>query len=1135
MTPALLQTQLQQPYRRATWQTILPQLLPQVEFFSQPADVPLRTARESEIASARQQIGRATIVDDAGAEKHIAVYEIQVASTVDLPRNRVALRELVARSIDQANAHAVLAFFIQDGRAEYRLTYAARESSIDLETLEISTRETAPKRFTFLLGPAEPCRTAAQRLSELATNRERLTFKEVEEAFSVERLNKEFFAAYKKHYQRFVDYLVRETNAPERIFAVRIPRTSQKEFDRACKPVRDFVKRLLGRIVFLHFLQRKGWLGCPAKSKDWLEGDREFMLHYFQLAESKGEGDRFHSRWLTPLFFDALNNPDRARDIFEPTGTRIPYLNGGLFEETCPAARALDFPADYFRELLEFFGQYNFTIDENDPEENEIGIDPEMLGHIFENLLEDNKDKGAYYTPKAIVRYMSQQALLQYLRTHLGEHPELDRLVIEKDPGDRTGARSWIREHAGEIERRVERVKICDPAVGSGAFPIGLLHEMLQIKLALDLTLDAHEAKKTLIQDCLHGVDLDAGAIEIARLRFWLTLVVDAKTPEPLPNLDYKLYCADSLIERLRGEPVNIGTTPPNDPQLRTEITRLVAAKRKLYDAHSRPEKRDARHELYAALGAVAQIELTHLRNNSNFADADFGRVLAALEELNRLVAGLDATKKAKVVDRERALEAIQQWFEDDDKPTFLWQLHFGEVFVANTSVAGLDGGLNLGDTFAANTPGGFDILIENPPYVSHDAIPPDTKRLLKTYSVYNPFADLYCYFVEQALVSLKPRGVAVLITSNSYLKADYGAPVRRMLGSRSSIRELVNIEKSQVFTSAIVNAAIVTFVKTADREPNATVRFALQPLTSRNLHEHVRACGFAISAENLAGDIWTLGDEQTQQLRRKIEASGSSLQTLGAKIRLGIATGANAAFVLSEAGRAALVARNAANARILKPVLRGRDVDRFYHPPPDKVLILAKNGVNVPREFPDILAHLESFGPEFKARGAQGQHWWNLRACSFYEDFERDKIVWIELTDRPRFALCEAGIYLLNTAYYMLPPRGWSARALVSLLNSRVVHFYCRLIAQTSGMGVTRWFKEYVQLFPIPNASDSEKTRLEELCAACQHAMTSGQTAAVGEFEAQIDQIVDRLFRLTPEEIAIIETATAAETALAG
>jgi hypothetical protein len=500
--PAALQTQLQLPYRRDTWRTLLRQIFVDLEFFAQPLDVPLTTDRECESARARRQIGVATVREEDGASKKIAIYEIDVAANVDLPRNRVALRELVARSIDEASANAVLAFFVQDGREEYRLTYAARESELDLETLEIRTRETAPKRFTFLLGGDEPCRTAAQRLAELADKKGEVTLGDVERAFSAERLNKEFFAKYKWHYQRFVDHLINDTDAPENIFGITVARDDE-EFDRACKPLRDFVKRLLGRIVFLHFLQRKGWLGCDSKTKEWKNGDRDFMLSYYHLAEQKGEAAQFHSRWLTPLFFDALNNPDRPRDIFGPAKTRIPYLNGGLFEEVFHAARAIDLPENFFRDLLHFFAQYNFTIDENDPEENEVGIDPEMLGHIFENLLEDNKDKGAYYTPKAIVQYMCQQALLQYLRTHVGEHSELDDLAIRKEVGANTGSRSWIRQNGAAIERLIDNVKICDPAVGSGAFPIGMLNEMLKIKIALHLTMDqqaVHEAKKVLVE-----------------------------------------------------------------------------------------------------------------------------------------------------------------------------------------------------------------------------------------------------------------------------------------------------------------------------------------------------------------------------------------------------------------------------------------------------------------------------------------------------------------------------------------------------------------------------------------------------------------------------------------------------------
>lgn len=227
----------------------------------------------------------------------------------------------------------------------------------------------------------------------------------------------------------------------------------------------------------------------------------------------------------------------------------MPYLNGGLFDKDNSFYNDIDFTADYFKNLLAFFEQYNFTIDENDPYDNEVGIDPEMLGHIFENLLEENKDKGAFYTPKEVVHYMCQESLIQYLRTHLPECTEdespatiaLQNFIRKGETGDRTDRKTFMVQQAKRIEKLLDSVKICDPAIGSGAFPMGMLQEIYKAKTNLDLTLDHTEVKKQIIQNCMYGVDIENGAVEIARLRFWLALVVDETTPHPLPNLDYKI------------------------------------------------------------------------------------------------------------------------------------------------------------------------------------------------------------------------------------------------------------------------------------------------------------------------------------------------------------------------------------------------------------------------------------------------------------------------------------------------------------------------------------------------------------------------------------------------------------------
>ncbi len=361
------------------------------------------------------------------------------------------------------------------------------------------------------------------------------------------------------------------------------------------KAVRDFAKKLLGRIVFLHFVQKKGWLG--ATNDRWQDGNRNFIQDLFLTS---GKRDTFYPLWLRTLFYDSLNNPERKHNDFKlPDGktVMVPYLNGGLFEDDDPKG-VLTFPPRLFEDLFDFFNQYNFTIYEDSPDDHTVAVDPEMLGHIFENLLEDNKDKGAYYTPKEIVHYMCQESLIEYLATKLdiperlgyqklgtdqtqmfgnevkkdqfdllNEHktpsPGITRQDVERFIKNKETT-SQIIANAKDINKHLDDVKICDPAIGSGAFPMGLLQEIFHAKQVLkesaeggaeipelDKAKDA-EIKERIIQDSIYGVDIEKGAVDIARLRVWLSLIVDEELPRPLPNLDFKIVVGDSLLPKLR-------------------------------------------------------------------------------------------------------------------------------------------------------------------------------------------------------------------------------------------------------------------------------------------------------------------------------------------------------------------------------------------------------------------------------------------------------------------------------------------------------------------------------------------------------------------------------------------------------
>lgn len=518
MDKAELKNKLKREFNLEMWKNILSRMFHKIDYLSVPNSI------EDESAISGGQIGTIHLDDNHS----LALFVIEVADNKNIARNRKGLRDIAAKYIDQDINHGVLVFYYSKKQIDYRLTFISKTTVLN-EAGEFQTKKTASKRYTFLLGGNEPCTTAAIRLYELV-KKENVLLSDVTDAFSVERLNKEFFKGYKERYKKFCDFLT--GNA---------------------KDNRDYVKKLLGRLVFLQFLQKKGWMGVPAGSDAWEGGDKAYMQN---LVERYKDNDRLLSDVLEPLFFNTLNEarPGDIADSRLGENIKIPYLNGGLFDRDSLDKKNIDFPYAYFQELMEFFSEYNFTIDENDPDDAEVGIDPEMLGHIFENLLEDNKDKGAFYTPKEIVQYMCRETIVQYLKSHVDEqlYPAVDALI----KNGVVKAELQNKKTANVIYNLLKTIKVCDPAIGSGAFPMGILnvlyHARLQLYGFLNSTDDFSHAKvkRDIIQNNIFGVDIEQGAVDIARLRFWLALVVDETVPRPLPNLDYKIMCGNSLLSR---------------------------------------------------------------------------------------------------------------------------------------------------------------------------------------------------------------------------------------------------------------------------------------------------------------------------------------------------------------------------------------------------------------------------------------------------------------------------------------------------------------------------------------------------------------------------------------------------------
>lgn len=769
------------------WKNILIEMFPRVEFFTRVNQV------SHDLIKNGGQAGMIRLDDD----RSLAIYTFEVNDNVLIGRNRKGLREIAANPIDQSIIHGALAFYYSKNVPDYRLTFIAKQTSFN-EAGELIKTETAPKRYTFLLGENEPCRTAAERLFELISKKKTSSIKlaDVIDAFSVERLNKEFFAGYKAQYTKFLQYLSDN------------------------KQNRDYVKKLLGRLVFLQFLQKKGWMGVPASRPDWNGGDKNYLSH---LIEHYKGNNRLLSDVLEPLFFNTLNEK-REGDIADARlgeNIRIPYLNGGLFEKDNIDQLDMDFPYSYFRELMDFFAMYNFTIDENDPDDSEVGIDPEMLGHIFENLLEDNKDKGAFYTPKEIVQYMCRQSIIQYLKTH--EPDEQYAEPIEQLINN--GIVHPVLQSKGVASRFMQLlkdVKVCDPAIGSGAFPMGILYVLyhaihhLQSHAEPHGNFDSTQTKRDIIQNNIFGVDIEQGAVDIARLRFWLTLVVDANKPEPLPNLDYKITCGNSLLSRYPIDlPIENVFVEYNKGKNESEKITLSKYKELVsnYTDTSNHETKKVFRQTIEAIKKAFKTELSKQEKEST--SRLKGKILALEspmllgERTQKEKAELKKLKEQLVKKEELQANIINNRLYVD---AFEWRFEFPSLLDEKGNFTG------------------FDIIIGNPPYNEIRDLNQNMQTALKASSYYGYAKggrlNMYQFFYPLAINIAMNKGIISMITQNSILAEDSALGNRKLFFSQTDILVIDSFPERdnknlRVFESAKMSVCICTLRKNS--QPNTS------------------------------------------------------------------------------------------------------------------------------------------------------------------------------------------------------------------------------------------------------------------------------------------------------------------------
>ena len=1072
---------------------------------------------------------------DLGVEP-LDIFDVAVSDRVCMSRNRVGVQQLVRRIMDTYTGAFLLIHYEDRPEWEWRFTFCHKTHD--------AASGTSARRFTFLLGPGQACRTAAENFGRLIDRRTddpdaELYIDDLRQAFSVEALSREFFARYKAHYQAFVDFMVSDAPMRQDFTGTSRPASTPEVRHREEKPIRDYVKKLLGRIVFLHFLQKKRWLGVPLGAP-WGEGPADFLHRLFQAADADQQAD-FLDGTLEPLFDRGLDTDRRAEGDAYDTGiaaigtVRIPWLSGGLFERDRLDRLPSRFPPQLFRDLFEMLAEYNFTVDENDPDDAEVGVDPEMLGRIFENLLEDNKDKGAFYTPKEVVRYMCRESLCAHLAATLpAVEAEALRRLVETHSAELLPAGA-----AADIDRTLADVKICDPAIGSGAFPMGLLRELFACRSALTPLLDtpreAADLKRHIIRHNIYGVDIERGAVDIARLRFWLALVVDEPTPLPLPHLDYKIMQGDSLLERIADIDLShIAEAGAVAPPVQQDL--FGYADGNLGSAGFRDEAdcQSFREDLECAFYTGDHLEREELRKSLHrrVANAVLWSLSRRIQTAERTLYELQANA-AHLTPRQKKEQARLTAYVSRLQPVIAYinahkALPPTECFLWHTWFR---------DVFEREDKGGFDIVIGNPPYIQLQA----NGSLLATryaeagYTTFDKRGDIYSLFYELARRLLAPGGHFCYITSNKWMRAAYGAATRRFLAAEDTdVLQLLDFAGTRIFENATVDVNILLAAHRPNRHATQSLQVnaeAQDCLTESSVfRQHAAPCAFP------ADESWVILSPIEAAIKRKIEAVGTPLSEWDIHIYRGVLTGCNEAFIISTARRDEILAacRDEAErertAELIRPILRGRDIKRYGYEWAELWIIgtFPSRHYDI-EQYPAVRDYLLSFGrekleqtgatytrdgQEFKARKKTNNQWFETQdSISYWEDFDKPKVMWKIIGCNINFSFDFDGM-LCNNAVNIMTGNEQQLLQFVGLMNSKLFDWYLKLTteAEVQGGGI--------QLYVTTLEKTLLKLNFPDRFSALVNRRVKEAVA-----DADIDAAIYELYGLSLEEIDYVNT----------
>lgn len=1080
---------------------------------------------------------------EASDGKKIDIIIAHLQKSYSIHHARVTQRNFAGKYLSDRNQKdAGLFAFVSPDEEDWRFSLVKMEYKFE-QTKNGKTKvkeEYTPARWSFLVGANERSHTAQSRLVDiLAEDEKPPTLEQIEEVFNIETVTKEFFREYR-------DLFIRTKEALDKV--IQHDPNIQTDFNNKGVNTVDFSKKLLGQIIFLYFLQKKGWFG-PGRDADWGTGSKQFLRELF--GKKHGVYTNFFNDILEPLFYEALRN-DRSHDddYYSRFNCKIPFLNGGLFDPISNydwVHTDICLPDNLFSNenktkegdagdgILDIFDRYNFTVKEDEPLEKEVAIDPELLGKAYEKFnairpdnFEEykqtlksgkkgdeskfNKQFGVYYTPREIVHYMCQQSLINYLfnvinsgrvflekigddnlvlfdnrnkkgQTDLiiehrknpivskedieklinaGENTiENDKIALIKEKNISEGKQKTseyklnlsnsIRDNIELLDQKLSEITVCDPAVGSGAFLVGMMNEIVRARTVLTELVDdktnrtSYNFKRRCIEHSLYGVDIDSGAVEIAKLRLWLSLIVDEddiKTIKPLPNLDYKVICGNSLIGF------------PETAEWKFPIEKEIEALINKHFSETNPTKKN---------------------------------------ELKTLI-------DEKIGMRYKKSKEIFGYEVNFDFKTI-----FSEVFEENS---------------------GFDVMIANPPYGA--SLTEVQKKYLKNRhkNIVERIRNTFIYFLGEAYSQIKQNGIVCFILPNELLFQIYMTKARRFFLENSQVLFAINLGKD-VF-EAIVPTCVICFMKIKRSDYSISVA-DLRKAKLEKLPELLTTENFPVMTNreilSAPNSVFSF-NRGIADLISRLSSNFQPFETFCDDIANGICTSCDDIYIVSEK----FAKENLFEKEYLKQCIRGGQFNRFYCPinTNEYVLYITENfDLKKGKNIYQYLSKNKELLIKKSIEKKQGKREWHILFRGRYEDlFKKPKIIFRQTADRIIAAIDrKSEYYCINSVNVGQVKKEYHEYLdfFVGLLNSELMVFYYQEISQEKDRVLAEIKPLRVRSLPISIGTTQERAQIAELVDRINIAKYAHPAADTKELENQIDHLVFKLYNLTDDEIKIV------------